>query len=51
MEHKFSNGYAYVHAQIKNGRWDLDSDTFDIVTALEDAWEEGREQGLAENKQ
>lgn len=38
----YENGYQYVQAQIASGRWDLESDTFDIETALADAWEEGR---------
>lgn len=37
----FRNGYEYVQYQISTGRWDLDSDTFDIETALADAWDEG----------
>lgn len=37
----YENGYEYVQAQIESGRWDLESDTFDIETALADAWEEG----------
>ena len=37
----FRNGYEYVQYKIRTGRWDLDSDTFDIETALADAWDDG----------
>ena len=42
---RYKNGYDYVQKQIVSGRWDLDSDTFNIEKALADAWNEGFAQG------
>ena len=42
---RYCSGYDYVQHQIKSGRWDLDSDTFDLEEALADAFDEGFAQG------
>lgn len=42
---RYCSGYDYVQKQIESGRWDLDSDTFDVKQALADAFDEGFAQG------
>lgn len=42
---RYCSGYDYVQQQIESGRWDLDSDTFDVKQALADAFDEGFAQG------
>ena len=42
---RYCSGYDYVQHQIESGRWDLDSDTFDLEEALADAFDEGFAQG------